>query len=116
MHPFGNSLVTVTLTGAQLHQALEEQWGEDRVRFLQPSSSLRYVYHDEAVGTMDEGTRPVRLGRIELRPAIELAETGRPRPTQERLDHLVGLAHEQCYIAASLRTEVVVEARFSWRG
>ncbi|MCB9649233.1 MAG: bifunctional metallophosphatase/5'-nucleotidase [Deltaproteobacteria bacterium] len=62
VHPFGNSLVTVTLTGAQLHQALEEQWGEDRVRFLQPSSSLRYVYHDEAVGGVHVPVETVTIG------------------------------------------------------
>src|SRR5882724_4638403 len=26
VHPFGNSLITVTLTGAQLHALLEQQW------------------------------------------------------------------------------------------
>lgn len=43
--PFGNTLVTMTLTGRQLHQLLEDQWTGDRVRFLQVSRSLSYVWH-----------------------------------------------------------------------
>lgn len=48
VHPFGNTLVTVTLTGAQIHRALEQQWTKDRVRFLQPSHSLRYSWKPDA--------------------------------------------------------------------
>lgn len=48
VHPFGNTLVTITLSGAQIHQALEEQWGPERTRFLQPSHTLRYIWHEEA--------------------------------------------------------------------
>ena len=70
VHPFGNSLVTVTLTGAQLLAALEEQWTEDRVRFLQPSSTLRYQWTAEAVegrhvvaGSVSVGGEPLELAR-----------------------------------------------------
>ena len=45
VQPFANALVTMTLTGEQIHQLLEEQWGEKRARFLQVSSSLSYVWH-----------------------------------------------------------------------
>jgi 5'-nucleotidase len=40
--PFGNNLVTLTLTGAQLHALLEQQWQEDAVRILAPSAGLTY--------------------------------------------------------------------------
>lgn len=46
VQPFGNSLVTLTLTGAQLRTLLESQWNRrgDRVRFLQPSRGFTYAW------------------------------------------------------------------------
>ena len=41
--PFGNSLVSMTLTGAELHELLKQQWcGRTRPRVLQPSAGVRY--------------------------------------------------------------------------
>ena len=43
--PFGNSLVTMTLTGAQLKTLLEQQWSVARpqhARILQPSAGFAY--------------------------------------------------------------------------
>ena len=43
--PFGNSLVTMTLTGAQLKTLLEQQWSvvrPEHVRILQPSAGFTY--------------------------------------------------------------------------
>ena len=50
MQPFGNTLVTMTLTGAQLKALLESQWrgGAVRPHFLQPSSTLRYAWRGDA--------------------------------------------------------------------
>jgi 5'-nucleotidase len=50
MQPFGNALVTMTLTGAQLKALLESQWrgASARPQFLQPSSSLAYVWRADA--------------------------------------------------------------------
>jgi 5'-nucleotidase len=45
VQPFGNSLVTMTLTGAQLKLLLEQQWSvarPERVRILQPSAGFTY--------------------------------------------------------------------------
>lgn len=43
--PFANQLVTLTLTGAQLQQALEQQWlGQARARVLQVSRGLSYTW------------------------------------------------------------------------
>jgi 5'-nucleotidase len=45
--PFGNTLVTLTLTGAQLKQMLEQQWSAtkpERARFLQPSHGFSYAW------------------------------------------------------------------------
>ncbi len=45
VQPFGNSLVTMTLTGAQIHDLLEEQWeGQTFPRILQPSAGFSYTW------------------------------------------------------------------------
>jgi 5'-nucleotidase len=50
VQPFGNTLVTMTLTGAQLKALLESQWrsGTARPHFLQPSATLSYAWRDDA--------------------------------------------------------------------
>jgi organic hydroperoxide reductase OsmC/OhrA len=69
-------------------------------------------YRDEATGTMDEGDPPVRIGRIVLRPRIEVA----PGPTEERVRELCEVAHRHCFVANSLRTDVVVEPEVEFAG
>jgi 5'-nucleotidase len=47
VQPFGNALVTLTLTGAQLKTLLEQQWSSrdgQRARILQPSSGFAYAW------------------------------------------------------------------------
>lgn len=47
VQPFGNALVTLTLTGAQLRQLLEAQWSPrkpGRARMLQPSRGFSYTW------------------------------------------------------------------------
>jgi 5'-nucleotidase len=60
MQPFGNTLVTMTLTGAQLKALLESQWRghAGRPLFLQPSSTLAYAWRDGAPAgsRIDEGS------------------------------------------------------------
>ncbi|MBX3561220.1 MAG: OsmC family protein [Sphingomonas sp.] len=64
-------------------------------------------YRDDAEGTMSE-VAPGRLGmtRIVLRPRIVFA--GRA-PAGEELDRLHHDAHEQCFIANSIKSEIVIE-------
>jgi len=62
-------------------------------------------YTDQAEGEMPEDDLPVRITRIVLRPVI-LAGPGTPR---ERVQRIVEKAHEECYIANSLRTEIAIE-------
>ena len=73
------------------------------------------AYDDDATAEMPEDDPPVRIVRIDLHPRIVLADTDRPRPTDERLAHLVEVAHRECFIANSLRTEVAVHPSFAWR-
>ena len=68
-------------------------------------------YEDNAEGVMPEDDKPVRLVAIHLRPRIVLA----PGPADDaRVRQLVELAHRECYIANSLKTEVTVEPVIEW--
>lgn len=64
-------------------------------------------YADEAEAEMPEDDPPMRLTKIVLRPRIVV----RPGPSEERVKKLAELAHRECYIANSLKTEVIVEPR-----
>lgn len=68
-------------------------------------------YHDDASGEMPEsaGSTPMWVERIVLRPAI----TVRGDTSEDRLGRLVDLAHRKCFIAGSLRSEIVVEPTFA---
>lgn len=62
VQPFSNSLVTMTLTGAQIQELLTQQFdnpvsGQNRI--LQISSSLRYGYQDKKVLFMSIDGKPV---------------------------------------------------------
>jgi organic hydroperoxide reductase OsmC/OhrA len=66
-------------------------------------------YEDAAVGTMTKNERGVPwVSAITLRPRI--VWSGEKQPTPADLDRLHHAAHEQCFIANSIRTEVRVEA------
>lgn len=65
-------------------------------------------YRDDAVGEMPEGNRPMWVTRIVLRPHITL---GSPVP-RAKVERLVEVAHRECFIAQSLRSEIVLEPTF----
>jgi organic hydroperoxide reductase OsmC/OhrA len=65
------------------------------------------TYRDEALGTMGKDDRGrMAMTRILLRPEIGFAGEA---PGPEALTRLHHEAHERCFIANSLRTEIVVE-------
>ena len=64
-------------------------------------------YSDEAEAVMPEDDKPLRITAIRLRPHIVIAGD----VAEDRVRRYVNLAHEECYIANSLRTEVTVEPR-----
>jgi 5'-nucleotidase len=56
VQPFGNSLVTLTLTGAQIEAVLEQQFcgiNAGAPRVLQPSAGFSYSYAAAAIGSAD---------------------------------------------------------------
>jgi organic hydroperoxide reductase OsmC/OhrA len=66
------------------------------------------AYQDEAVGTMAKNDRGVPwVGAVKLRPKI--IYSGERVPTASEVAELHRLAHEQCYIANSVKTEVTVD-------
>jgi organic hydroperoxide reductase OsmC/OhrA len=64
-------------------------------------------YHDDAVGVMTKTPAGVAwVSRVTLSPKITYA--GDRRPTAEELATLHHAAHEGCFIASSVKTEIVV--------
>lgn len=64
-------------------------------------------YRDEAEGVLEKTAEGrLAVARVTLRPAIDF-EGGGPDP--ERLAALHHAAHETCFIANSVRTEIAVE-------
>lgn len=61
-------------------------------------------YSDSAEGVMPEAERPMRMTRILLRPRVVVRGA-----TVERVERLLHKAHQQCYIANSLNSEVILE-------
>jgi organic hydroperoxide reductase OsmC/OhrA len=67
-------------------------------------------YEDDAVGVMRKNERgAIWVSAVTLNPRI--AYGGDKRPTDEDVDHLHHLAHEQCFIANSVKTEITVTPR-----
>jgi len=80
--------------------------------FLHKAREAGFVvsrYRDEAEGVMEkiDGDR-MAVTRVTLRPQISYA--GRA-PTAEERERLHHAAHEQCFIANSVKTTVLVEER-----
>jgi 2',3'-cyclic-nucleotide 2'-phosphodiesterase (5'-nucleotidase family) len=79
VQPFANTLVTMTLTGAQVKQALEQQWavrsGEETFLHLGISAGLTYSYRpsDPLGGRIDATT--LKLGGTLIDPAASYRVT-----------------------------------------
>jgi len=64
-------------------------------------------YVDEAVGHLEKNADgKLAITRVDLHPKIEWS--GDRRPSAEEVDKLHHLAHENCFIASSVKTEVMV--------
>lgn len=78
--------------------------------FLYLASKQGFIvdsYTDEAVGTMTKNEKGVSwVSLVTLHPQI--IYSGEKLPTQADEEHLHHLAHEQCFIANSVKTEITV--------
>ena len=70
IQPFGNSLVTLTLSGAQLRELLESQWSRrgDRVRILQPSRGFSYAWSAQRPWGERVDPASMQLDGVRIRP------------------------------------------------
>ena len=79
--------------------------------FLAIAARRRFVverYEDAATGFMEKNEAgKLAVTRVTLRPAVQFAEKS---PSAEELAHLHHLAHENCFIANSVRTAITVES------
>lgn len=67
------------------------------------------AYVDQAYAVMEKNSEgKAAITRIVLRP--EIAFSGEREPAPGELEAMHHASHEQCYIASSLKAEVVVEA------
>ena len=66
-------------------------------------------YEDDAVEEMSDGVLPQRITRITLRPRVTVAAVGAGAVDEKAVHELLQRAHDECYIANSLTTEVVLE-------
>ncbi len=84
--------------------------------FLYVAAKQGYVvdsYSDEAAGEMTKNERgKLWVSKMTLKPAIAFA--GEKRPTQQQFDELHHLAHEECFIANSVKSEVIVQGTMSF--
>jgi organic hydroperoxide reductase OsmC/OhrA len=62
-------------------------------------------YHDDAEGEMPDDAEPMRITRITLSPRITVWGD----VTEDRIRHLIDVAHRECFIANSLKTEVLID-------
>ena len=70
-------------------------------------------YTDDAVGEMSKNERgKFWVSKVILSPAIAFA--GEKQPSPEQWDELHHLAHEECYIANSVKSEVIVQGAMSF--
>jgi organic hydroperoxide reductase OsmC/OhrA len=80
--------------------------------FLAIAARKRYVldsYHDEAVGVLaKDAAGRLAVTRVTLRPQVRFG--GDKVPIAEELRQLHEQAHHACFIANSVKTEIVVEA------
>lgn len=66
-------------------------------------------YTDEAVGTLEKNTEGrLAITHILLRPKVQFEGTA---PDAEALSKMHEAAHKNCFIAASIRADVTVEAQ-----
>jgi organic hydroperoxide reductase OsmC/OhrA len=82
--------------------------------FLAIAAKRQFVvdrYLDHAIGVMARNEQgKMAMMRVTLRPQVTFS--GEHQPSRDDLDRLHHKAHEECYIANSVRTEVLCEPVF----
>jgi len=69
-------------------------------------------YEDAATGLMPDDAKPLRITHVTLRPRIVIEGEA----DDERVRNLVHIAHDHCFIANSLKSEMTIEPDIEIRG
>ena len=81
--------------------------------FLAVAAKKKFVlddYVDEAVGFMEKNAEgKLAITRVTLRPRLKFS--GDKQPTAEEIEEMNHMAHDQCFIANSVKTEVTIAAQ-----
>jgi len=79
--------------------------------FLAIACKQKFVldeYTDDAVGHMEKNAGgEMAITKVTLKPKITFS--GEKKPSAEELDKMHHAAHENCFIASSVKTEITVE-------
>jgi organic hydroperoxide reductase OsmC/OhrA len=79
--------------------------------FLSIAAKRKYIidsYADKAIGVMDtDSVGRLSMTKVTLRPKVTFA--GERQPSFEQIETMHHQSHEQCFIANSVKTEVVTE-------
>lgn len=79
--------------------------------FLSIAAKRKYVvdsYTDDAVGIMEKDiNNNISMTKVTLKPHVKFS--GNKNPTMEQLEKMHHQAHEQCFIANSVTTQIITE-------
>jgi len=79
--------------------------------FLSIAAKQKFIvdeYIDNPIGIMAKNDHgKLWMKKVTLRPAIKFS--GNKKPSREQLEKIHHLAHEECFIANSVKTEVITE-------
>lgn len=79
--------------------------------FLSVAAKRRYVvdsYLDNVVGIMEKDEQGrVSMSQVILRPHVQFSSER--KPTREQLENMHHQSHEQCFLANSVKTDIITE-------
>lgn len=79
--------------------------------FLSLAAKNNYIvqsYEDAAEGTMEEnGEGEVAITKVVLKPEVRFGP--KSKPSQRTFDQLHDQAHKKCFIARSVKTEIIID-------
>jgi len=79
--------------------------------FLSVAAKRKYVvdsYTDKSTGLMEKDSEnKMSITRVTLRPVVVFS--GEKKPTKKQLEKMHHQSHEQCFLANSVKTDIVIE-------
>jgi len=79
--------------------------------FLSIAAKRKFIvdeYIDNAIGIMEkDNSGKLMMTKVTLRPSVKFS--GNRQPTTEQLEKMHHQSHEQCFIANSVKTDVITE-------